>query len=162
MREKKSEEKLSTQDLRLLYEIYKYRALSTAQVAELGNLGKWYVYKKLSFLRNLGYLYSDQISGNYIPDQRRQGSFHRISGKGITRLRENRFLVDSTADDLKVAKYRLPYLLTANDLSIPLKDVGWDYKDSRSIKSFLNLNRGDVLQGTLTNPDDSKEYANVG
>ncbi|RKJ36967.1 hypothetical protein D7X33_37930, partial [Butyricicoccus sp. 1XD8-22] len=112
MREKKSEEEVLTQDLELLYELYKYRALSTAQIAEIGDLGKWYVYKKISLLRKGGYIYSEQISGNYIPNQKRQGSYHRISGKGISLLKENGYLVDSTADDLKVAKIRLPYLLT--------------------------------------------------
>ncbi|RKJ46318.1 hypothetical protein D7X33_34320, partial [Butyricicoccus sp. 1XD8-22] len=36
---------------------------------------------------------------------------------------------------------------------------GWEYTDSRSIKNFHDLNRGDILQGTLSNPDESREYA---
>jgi|SRR5690625_3097551 len=103
--------KLSTQDLNLLYDIYRYRALSTAQVMHLGKLGEWYVYKKLSQLRNKGYIYTQQISGNYIPDQKRQGSYHRISGKGITILKTNNSLIDRTADEIRVSKHRLPYLL---------------------------------------------------
>lgn len=150
--------KLSVQDMNLLYEIYKYRVLSTAQIAKIGNLGNWYVYKKISFLRELGYLYSEQITGNYIPNQRRQGSYHRISGKGISLLRKNGYLVSYTADELKVAKHRLPYLLTANDLVIPLKDNRWEFRDSREVKNFMDLNRGDMYQGILTNPNNDKEY----
>lgn len=159
MREKKIVKKRKKQELELLYKIYKYRALSTAQIADVGNLGKWFVYKKIRSLKERGYLYSEQISGNYIPNQNRQGSYHRISGKGITLLKENDYLIDSTADELKVAKFRLPYLLTANDLAITLEQVDWEYRDSRSIKNFHNLNRGDILQGVLLNPNETKEYA---
>lgn len=152
-------ERAFQQDLHLLYEMYKNRALSTAQIAKIRNLGKWYVYEKIEKLREKGYIHSDQISGNYIPDQRRQGSYHKISAKGIALLKENGYQVDYTTDDLKVSKYRLPYLLTATDLSINLGKVGWKYRDSRDIKNFHALNRNDVLQGSLTNPNNDKEYA---
>src|SRR5690625_1021228 len=158
MSKKNKVQKLSEQDIELLYKLYKYRALSTAQLAEVGDLGKAYVYKKISKLRKGGYLYSEQITGGYIPNQKRQGSYHRISGKGITLLKENDYLIDYTAEDLKVAKYRLAYLLTANDLAIPLTENGWEYRDSREFKNIHGLNRGDLLQGTLTNPNDDKEY----
>src|SRR5690625_7410209 len=114
-RAKNSVNRISTQDLDLLYEIYKYRALSTTQVRHIRNISKWYVYKKLDYLRNFGFIYSEQISGNYIPDQKRQGSYHRISDKGITLLKENGYLVEYTANDIKIGKYRLPYLLIGND-----------------------------------------------
>ncbi|MEN1969679.1 hypothetical protein WMZ97_16575 [Lentibacillus sp. N15] len=146
-------------DLNLLYEMYKCRALSTAQVAHIRGLGKWYVYEKLGFLRNNGYIYTEQISGKYILQQNRQGTYHRISGKGITLLKKNGYTIDYTADDIRLSKHRLPYLLTANDLFLALQNTGWTYRDSREIKSFHILNRNDMLQGTLTNPDNSKEYA---
>ena len=158
-REKRYVGELSIQDLELLYQLYKYRALSTAQIAVVGNLGKWYVYKKLRYLKNLGYLYSEQITGNYIPNQRRQGSYFRISGKGITLLRKNGYSVDSTADDLKVTRYRIPYLLTANELALSLTNAGWKYKDSREIKKSYDLNKTDILQGSLINSNKDKEYA---
>lgn len=146
-------------DLNLLYEMYKCRALSTAQVAQVRGLAKWYVYEKLEQLRDKGLIYSEQISGNYIPDQKRQGKYHRISGKGIKLLKEYGYQADYTADELRVSKYRLPYLLTANDLFLSLREDGWEYRDSREIKNFHSLHRNDVLQGTLTNPNGNKEYA---
>lgn len=145
-------------DLDLLYKMYKHRALSTAQIAHIRRLGKWYVYEKLNQLRREGYIYTENIRGNYIPSQSRQGKYHRLSGKGITLLREHDYSVSGTTDDLKLGKYRLPYLLVSNDLVFSLKESGWIFKEGRKVKRVYELNRNDHFQGTLTNPDNNKEY----
>lgn len=155
MREKKSKKK----DLELLYQLYTYRVLSTPQIARIGGYGKWYVYKKVKRLEEKGYIHIEQISGRYIPDQNRQGNYYRITGNGIALLKKNGYLVDATADELRVSKYRLPYLLTFNELAISLEERGWETNNSRNLKKFYNLNRGDVIQGSLLSPSKDKEYA---
>lgn len=159
MQPKNSRQAVPEQDLRLLYELYKYRALSTTQVAQVGNYGKWFVYKKIRKLREEGYLISESIKGNYILNQARQGNYHRISGKGISLLKEHDYMVDYTADELRVSDHRMAYLLTANDLIIPLTQNGWMYQDSRATKNMYSINRGGILHGTLISPNEEKEYA---
>ncbi|WP_077319079.1 hypothetical protein [Virgibacillus proomii] len=159
MHPQNSRQALPKQDIQLLYQLYKYRALSTVQVAKVMNYSIWTVYKKISQLRGQGYLYSEHIKGNYILNQARQGNYHRISGKGISLLNLYGYKVDYTAEELKISVYRVAYLLTVNDLIIPLAQKGWGYQDSRATKNLLSLNRGDIVQGMLTSPDEGKEYA---
>lgn len=153
------EKKVLKKDLELLYQLYKYRVLSTSQIMQIRGISRWYVHEKITELRNRGFIHTEAIVGNYLPNQRRQGNCHRISGKGISLLKDYGYDIQYTADDLKVAKQRLAYLLVANELAIELKEYGWEYKDSREVKNFMNLNRGDMFQGLLINPDKTREYA---
>src|SRR5690625_3274465 len=149
---------LPKQDVELLYQLYKNRALSTAQIMHIRKLSKWYVYKILGDLRKKGYIYTNHIKGNYIIGQTRQGNYHRISNKGIRLLKKNGYMVNRTANELRVTTHRLPYLLVGHDLCIRLQDLGWEYTDSRAIKMLKQLNKGDMLHGTLINPNGNKEY----
>lgn len=159
MHTKSCENELTKRDMNLLYEMYKFRALSTAQVMKVGQLGKWYVYKKLSQLREKGYVITEHVKGDYFVGQSRQGNSHRVSSRAINLLKDNGYTVNLTADDIRISSYRLPYLLVGNELCIHLRELGWHFTDSRAIKMFKQLNRGDVLHGTITNPGESKEYS---
>lgn len=145
-------------DHELFLALYKYRALSTSQVRKIMDYGDKYVYKKLNKLRKEGYIISQNIRGNYILGQSRQGKYHRLSQKGLNYLKQHGLITEQTANDLRVRDNRLPYLLVGNELSIDLEESGWIFKDSREIKKLDSVNRGDVLHGTLTNPNSDKEY----
>lgn len=142
----------------LLYALYKYRALTTVQVRKLTGYGARYIYDKLRRLRKEGYIISQNVKGGYILNQKRQGKYHRLSQKGIYYLKEHGYDITQSADDLRVSDKRLPYLLVGNDLSLELEMHGWEFKDSREVKKLESVNRGDVLHGTLTNPNKDKEY----
>lgn len=156
---KNDEKTLSKPNLDLLFELYRYRSLSTRQVMEVGKLGEWYVYKKLNQLREKGYILTNRVKGNYIVGQSRQGNYHRLSHKGIKKLEKHGYPVESSADDIRVSDYRLPYLLVGNELCICLEQHGWKFSDSRTIKSLKQLNKRDLLHGMLVNPENNKEYA---
>lgn len=143
----------------LFFALYEYRALTTSQVQRITGYGNRYIYNKLRQLRQDGYIVSSNIKGNYIAGQSRQGKYHRLSQKGIEYLKSLGMEIQLTADDLRVRNIRLPYLLIGNELSVELGHYGWTFKDSREAKKIENVNRGDVLHGTLTNPDKTKEYA---
>lgn len=143
-------------DVSILLGLYKLRALSTDQIRRRYNLKPAYVYKKLEILRNTGWIITEPISG-YTNKQRRQGSYHRISETGITCLKKQGYPVERVADDLRVNKRFLPYLLSANDIFVDLEPFGWTMQDSREVKRKYNMNRGDSLQGIFTSPKN-KEY----
>jgi len=145
-------------DLRILELLYKFRALSTSQVFQLSNYSQKYIYEKLSTLRKKGYIITAPIKGSYLLGQTRQGNYHRLGERGIRLLKENGFNTVLRADSLRVRRERLPYILSGHDFVIPLIKQGWIYKDSREVKRLYNLNRGDILHGTLTTPDKTKEY----
>lgn len=144
------------QDLDILHALYLYRALTTQQIQTMFNLGEWYVYKKLSALCNSGYTQRKEITG-YIVGQRRQGNYFRVSEKGITCLRDYGYPIKRTANELRVTKYYLPFLLTMNDIMLSLEGHGWAFSDSRKVKAKYQLNRTSSIQGSLTN-DYKTEY----
>lgn len=142
--------RLVQQDLDIMHTLYMYRALTTQQIQTMSNLGKWYVYKKLSALCNSGYTTRNEVAG-YIVGQRRQGNYFRITEKGISCLREYGYEVNKTANELRVTKFYLPFLLTMNDIMLELQEWDWKFADSREVKAKYQLNRSSSIQGSLTN-----------
>jgi len=145
-------------DLDILESLYKYRALSTAQIRKMFNLSKMYTYKKMRILQNTGWVHKAWIKGFAAPQRKkRQGVYFRIGETGIACLRKQGYPVERKASQLRVSENFLPYLLSTNDLMIDLMSFGWRMLDSREVKRKYSLNRGDSLQGILTSPGD-KEY----
>ncbi|MFC5591689.1 replication-relaxation family protein [Sporosarcina soli] len=138
-------------DVAILKGLYEYRALSTEQIMRRYELSRWYTYKKLRILRNSRLISTHPISG-YLVNQKRQGSYHRISEIGISCLREQGVPVERRADQLRVNIRHLPFLLSTNDVMIDLETYGWEMKDSRSVKEKFELNRGANVQGMLKSP----------
>lgn len=152
-RPSKHGEKLLEQDIDLLISLYEERAMTTQQLSRRHNYSVSHMYKKTQKLRKEGYILTHTIKG-YIPGKKRQGDYHRISAKGISLLKEINYPVEYEADDLRVNQYRLPYLLSTNDLLIDMERYGWDVIDSREIKERHDLNRGANLHGALFSPDE--------
>ena len=88
----------------------------------------------------------------YLVNQKRQGSYHRISEIGISCLREQGVPVERRADQLRINIRHLPFLLSTNDVMIDLEAYGWQMKDSRKVKEKFELNRGANVQGMLKSP----------
>ena len=147
---------LQPRDIDILKGLYEFRALSTEQIMKFFNISKWYTYKKLSALRNSGYIITTPIKG-YIPNQCRQGNYHRISETGIACLRKQGYPVERRAYDLRVRVRHLPFLLMTNDILMTLRQSNWKVQDSRKVKRLHNLNRGVNIQGMVRNPT-KKEY----
>ncbi len=143
--------RLQPLDVNILKTLYDYRILSTQQIQQHHNLTWRYAYKKISILRNTGYIISKPTKG-YNAKQARQGNHHRISETGIACLRKQGYPVERRADDLRVRTYHVPYLLTTNEIFLRLQQAGWTIWDSRYVKHTFNLNRADNVQGIVTSP----------
>ncbi|MFC3041607.1 replication-relaxation family protein [Virgibacillus xinjiangensis] len=139
-------------DVEILKNLYNYRALSTGQVSEFHGMSMPYTYRKLNILRNTGYIRSEPIRG-YIRGQSRQGNYHRISEAGIACLRKQGYPAERRADDLRVRRFHLPFVLTTNNILIKLEQAGWTVQDSRDVKKQYRLNRSTNVQGRVTTPD---------
>lgn len=135
--------------------LYELRALSTAQIRKRYGYTKIYLYRKLQQLEKLGYIHSQYTSG-YARSSLQQGKHYRISNRGIRHLNSGGYVTTHTADELRVSKYHLPYLLSANELLIDLEGYGWSMIDSRATKEYHRMNRSDNIHGTLVNPEGRK------
>ncbi|WP_199860702.1 replication-relaxation family protein [Oceanobacillus damuensis] len=144
---------LQSRDIDILRGLYEYRALSTEQIMRYFRISKWYTYKKLTALRNSGYIITTPIKG-YNPHQSRQGNYHRISETGIACLRKQGYPAERRAYDLRVRIRHLPFLLMTNDILMALSQFNWTVEDSRAAKKRHNLNRGVNIQGILKNACD--------
>lgn len=146
-------------DLSILEGLYDYRILSTDQIQRRHGMTQWYVYRKLRLLRNSGMISSHPVV-RYRVDQRSQGKYHRITGKGLSVLRKHGWYIDKTVQQLEVAEKQIPFLLATNDIMVDLEPYGWVLSDSREVKERFHTNRSDLVQGTLQNAHtNSKEYA---
>ncbi|ALX47715.1 replication-relaxation family protein [Lentibacillus amyloliquefaciens] len=143
--------RLQPLDIQILKYLYDYRALSTEQISEFHDMTMPYTYRKLNILRNTGYIKSEPIRG-YIKSQSRQGNYHRISETGIACLRKQGYPVERRADDLRVRRFHLPFVLSTNNILVKLEQVGWTVQDSRDVKRQHNLNRSSNVQGIITSP----------
>ncbi|KRG13890.1 hypothetical protein ACA30_13200 [Virgibacillus soli] len=152
-----SEMRLCKLDVGILQALYDYRAMSTDQISRMFGMTTGYTYKKLHLLRRRKLVVSQPIRG-YVPRQRSQGKYHRISETGITCLKKHGMIVERQAYQLKVDKYHLPFVLLTNDLLVDLEPYGWVLSDSRETKTRFNLNRSDNIQGMLLNRHTLNEY----
>ncbi|QKY69422.1 replication-relaxation family protein [Lentibacillus sp. CBA3610] len=144
--------RLQPLDVQILKHLYDYRALSTEQICEFHDMTMPYTYRKLNLLRNTGYIKSEPIRG-YIKSQSRQGNYHRISETGIACLRKQGYPVERRADDLRVRRFHLPFVLSTNNILVKLEQAGWTVQDSRDVKRQYNLNRSSNVQGIITSPE---------
>jgi|GEM_PF-3244815 len=143
--------RLQPLDIQILKHLYDYRALSTEQISKFHDMTMPYTYRKLNILRNTGYIKSEPIRG-YIKSQSRQGNYHRISETGIACLRKQGYPVERRADDLRVRRFHLPFVLSTNNILVKLEQAGWTVQDSRNVKRQYNLNRSSNVQGIITSP----------
>lgn len=145
---------LSLRDLQILYDLYQYRVLTTEQIKKryFAN-SKSYVNQKLHAMRNSHLITTFPVSrGN----GKRGMACHRLTDTGIACLKEQGMPVKYRASDLQVTPGAIPYLLAANDIMIELTPYGWTMRDSRETKALYNLNRGDIIHGTLISPDGTE------
>ncbi|OZU89040.1 hypothetical protein CIL03_08460 [Virgibacillus indicus] len=147
---------LQPRDVEILKGLYDFRALSTEQIMVYYHISKWYTYKKLSALRNSGYIITTPIKG-YNPNQCRQGNYHRITETGIACLRKQGYSIERRAYDLRVRIRHLPFLFMTNEILMTLRQSNWEVQDSRDAKKQHNLNRGVNIQGIVKNSSD-KEF----
>jgi len=145
----------NARDVNILYDLYRYRAMTTEQIKKryFAN-SKSYVNQKLHAMRN-----SHLITTFSVPrgDGKKGIACHRLTDTGITCLKEQGVSVRHKAKDLLVTPGAIHYLLAANDIMIELSSYGWEMRDSRETKEIYNLNRGDIIHGTLISPE-GKEY----
>ncbi len=146
-------------DINILSDLYQYRVLTTKQLAQRhfqdrDNIS--YLHRKLYILRNSGYMETKPLVNS---KKKREGSCHFIKDKGISFLRQNGILHHpKKSDDIQVSKKRLYYIVNVNQIMLDLESSGWITKDSRDTKRIYRINRGDLIQGTITSPDH-KTYA---
>ncbi|WP_050179625.1 replication-relaxation family protein [Domibacillus robiginosus] len=153
MSEKQVVKSIQPRDIEMLHILYQYRALSTQQLMRRFQMTSHYANKKTHVLRNSDWIYSLPILSE---KGRKMGACHCLTDKGISQLQKIGIPVERKAEDLKVTRSFLPYLLSANDLMIDLAPFGWRMRDSREIKSMYGLNRGNNIHGSLISPDGTE------
>ncbi|WP_197076619.1 replication-relaxation family protein [Domibacillus indicus] len=141
--------RIQPRDVEMLHMLYQYRALSTQQLMRYFQMSAYYANKKTHIMRNSDWIKSLPILSE---KTRKIGAYHCLTDKGISMLQKQGIPTNRKAEDLKVTRRFLPYLLSANDLMIDLAPFGWTMRDSREIKSMYGLNRGNNIHGSLTSP----------
>lgn len=145
---------IQKRDLDILYDLYRYRVLTTEQIRrKYFPDSKYYVNRKLNMLRNSGWITTYSVPRN---DGRKGRAHHRLTDRGITLLRKKGFSVVYNADALRVSNELLIYLYEANNIMVELSPYGWEMRDSRETKERYNMNRGDQVQGTLLSPNGTE------
>lgn len=144
---------IQERDIDILHTLYKYRALSTQQIMRYFRMSNHYANKKMHIMRNSEWIRSYPLLSE---KHRKMGAYHSLAEGGLSLLRKQGFEINRKADELRVSRRFLPYLLSANDLMIDLSSSGWTMRDSREIKSMHGLNRGHNIHGSLIGPDASE------
>lgn len=143
-------------DLAVLYDLYRYRALSTQHIMKRHFSGGQYGYRKIYILKNSGYISNYTYKGI---SSGKRAAYYRITDKGINVLLDKKVISKPMrAFDLQVSKERLSYLKDVNTIMVELSIYGWQFKDSRQVKAKYILERGSLIQGLFISPDD-KEYS---
>jgi len=112
-----------------------------------------YANKKTHIMRNSKWIKSLPILSE---TTRKVGAYHCLTDTGISLLQKQGIPADRKAEDLKVTRRFLPYLLSANDIMIDLAPFGWAMRDSRETKSLHRLNRSSNIHGSLISPDGTE------
>ncbi|MGE7924709.1 hypothetical protein ACQKND_16220 [Viridibacillus arvi] len=153
--------KTPKRDLDLLYSLVIYRVSTVEQLKNLHTFTNAYLSKKIASLCKKGYIQKGNIH-SYRFDQKRQGSYYRITDVGLNVLKKNGYEIEiPNASYLKISYDLLPYKLTFNDMVIALIEKGWRFKDSRTVKRENNINRNSILQGVLISPDNKEHVVYV-
>lgn len=138
-------------DLAILRNLYRYRVLTTQQIRQkFFKDSNQYVYKKMYVLKNSRWVKAFPITRE---NGQKLTSGYRLTDTGIALLKQQGDNITHNADDLKVSKATLTYLLTTNDIMVHLHPE-WAFRDSREIKNRYNLNRGDMIQGAFVGKGD--------
>jgi hypothetical protein len=136
-------------DLDILYSLYRHRILTVPQLRRL-HFANSYVYKKLHILKNSGYVTTEPL----LKRGRKYTSLYRLTDRGIGLLCEYGLVSQNVkSGDLKIHADRQAYHLHVNDILIELSLAGWQVMDSRETKARHNIDRGDLVQGCITNRD---------
>lgn len=149
MAEKQVVKNIQARDIEMLHTLYKYRALSTQQMMRHFSMSSHYANKKMHIMRNSEWIRSYPILSD---KHRKIGAYHSLAEGGLSLLRSFGYEINRKADELRVSRRYLPFLLTANDLYIELAPLGWTMRDSREIKAAYGLNRGNNIHGSLEGP----------
>lgn len=150
MNKKQVVKRIQPRDMEILHMLYKYRALSTQQLMRHFQMTAHYANKKTHIMRNSDWIKSLPILSE---KTRKIGAYHCLTDVGISLLQKQGIPAERKAEDLKVTRRFLPYLLSANDLMIDLAPFGWTMRDSREIKAMYRLNRSSNIHGLLVSPD---------
>jgi hypothetical protein len=150
--------RIQPRDIEMLHMLYQYRALSTQQLIRYFQMTAHYANKKTHIMRNSDWIKSLPILSE---KTRKIGTYHCLTDTGISLLQKQGIRVDRKAEDLKVTRSFLPYLLSANDLMIDLAPFGWTMRDSREIKSMYGLNRGNNIHGSLLSLNGTEYGFNI-
>ena len=134
-------------DLDILYSLYRHRILTVPQLRRL-HFANSYVYKKLHILKNSGYVTTEPL----LKRGRKYTSLYRLTDRGIGLLCEYGLVSQNVkSGDLKIHADRQAYHLHVNDILIELSLAGWQVMDSRETKAKYRIDRGDLVQGCITN-----------
>lgn len=145
---------IQERDLAILYDLYRYRVLTTDQIKrKYFSDSKYYVNRKLNMLRNSGWISTFSVSRN---DGRKGRAHHRLTDRGINVLKVHGYSIKRKAFDLLVTDESLPYLIEANNIMVELSPHDWKMRDSRETKERYNMNRGDQMHGTLLSPNGTE------
>lgn len=148
---------LNERDISLLKDLYDYRMLTTSQIKKRYFAdSKSYVDQKLHALRKSCLVSSFTLKGSRSREGKKGIVCHKITDRGISKLKELGMEADGPASRLKVSPASIPYVISANDMMIELTPAGWEFKDSRKTKKLFNLNFGDYIHGMLTDPGGKK------
>lgn len=153
MKEKQVVKRVQPRDVEMLHMLYKHRALSTQQLMRYFQMTSQYAHKKTHIMRNSNWIKSLPILSE---KGRKIGAYHSLTEGGISLIKKQGIRAEQKAEELRVTRRFLPYLLSSNDLMIDLAPFGWTMRDSREIKSMYGLNRGNNIHGSLTGPDGTE------
>lgn len=135
---------------RLLYEIYRMRGLTVAQLSEVVFHSKAYAYKYLQRMKDAGLL-QDRMDMN---GKLRLGKVYSCTDKAIERLENEGFIEKGVkAKDNTPHKNKMKYTLLTNDVYAALTPYGITFYDSREWKRKNLMDRNTLVRGGLEMAD---------
>lgn len=156
---------LKERDIIFLKELYKNRIFGAGQ-AKRGYYGNMdYGYKRIRVLRELGYLDSEP----YVEGRQKITEVYWITNKGIAEL--NLTNPRESHKNKPEDRYTTGRQLLINEIPVRFRHLEnqkfksnnreyiWKWLDSRETKEEYNINRGDIISGSLHNKYTSEEYA---
>lgn len=148
IRKRKRSRKWTERDIALLHELYKLREMSKTQcLALFFPNNEVYGKKRIEVMRQARIILSIT---RYAKELGRLQATLRITERGLHMLVERGLVQEREvrARDLELSDKQRSYILDANEISFKVKHV--PYLDSRAIKRKYNLNRGDLVLGSLS------------
>lgn len=132
--------------------------MTVEQISERHNYTIGTLYHKLSGFIKSGFITTGTIKGYATTDNSlKLGKYYKLTGKGITYLRESGYELEKNAEDLRISDFRVQNILHYNDMVTHFSSHVWSVLDSRQVKLRRSLNRGDVVDGMLISPE-KREY----